>query len=221
MTAAALRRIVRPELRPDFLRHLEPQSFVLRGRVELAGQVPPHFCIRLNMPPQTRQQCRRHVAIAAARLNAEHVGGMRAGLQFPEGGIHLVTRGAERIGLRKFEAADEASRKADADDEGEQAAGRNTEQKPAPRTPPKPCGKTLNRLRRIHCEVPDAVMSSPSSQSENPIDLDNRFRVDRERQKNGTRPVDSSSVRFRTDPPVIAGYFAGRCGPLCAQGPSK
>lgn len=153
MTAAALGGVVRFQFRPDFLRELQAVTFILCGRVELTGHVTPDLGGGLNMPHQARQECRRHVAVAAACPNTELIRIMNATRVFLERRVHFVAGGAERIGFRIFEAGKEAAREANSDDESEQTADRYSEQEPALRAPPEPRGKPpVRRLRRIHCE---------------------------------------------------------------------
>src|SRR5450631_3025076 len=63
------------------------------------------------------------MAAAAARLNAEHVGVMRAPCVLLGGGVRVVPGPADRIGFNIFETADEAARKSDADDESNEPSG--------------------------------------------------------------------------------------------------
>ena len=71
MTAAAFGRVVRFQLLPNLLRELQAMTFILRRRVEFAQHMNPHFGVRLYVPRQPRYECRRYMAISAARLNAE------------------------------------------------------------------------------------------------------------------------------------------------------
>src|SRR6202034_444813 len=152
------------------LRQLQAVRLVFGGRVQFAPHVTPHFGVRLNVAPQARQERRRHMAIPAARLNAEYIGVMHALRELLEGLLHLVAGGAEPIGFSQFQGAKEAARKADADDKSNQPSGRNPKQEPALRPPPQPGGKTaVHRLRRIQFEPLDAAMSNLSSQSVGPI----------------------------------------------------
>jgi hypothetical protein len=70
--------------------------------------------------------------------------------------------GAELIGFRKFQTADEAARETDTDDKSNQPSGRYAEKEPTLRSPPEPCGKpSTRRLRRIHFEPLNMAMSYP------------------------------------------------------------
>jgi hypothetical protein len=57
------------------------------------------------------------VAVAAARLNAEYIGGVHAAPQLLIGLLHFVAGSTERIGFGHFQATEKTARKADAEDE--------------------------------------------------------------------------------------------------------
>jgi len=136
MTTAAFGGIIRLQFRPYFLRQLEAMSFILRRCIELPDRVSPHLGVRLNVPHQARHKCRRHVTIAAARLNTKRIRGMHAMRVFLEWSVHFVAGGAELVGFGIFQPGDEAPREAYAYDEGKQPTGRYAEQEPALRAPP-------------------------------------------------------------------------------------
>ena len=164
VATTALGGIILLEILPDLLRKFQPMSFVFGRRAEFKYQVAPHFSARLNVAYQARHQSGRDVALAAARLNTEHIGVMHAMPVLLEGLVHLVTGRAKGIGVSDFKSAEKGTRKPDADDESYQPAERYAEQEPTLRTPPKPCSKTpAHRLRRIHLESLNAAISNPSS----------------------------------------------------------
>jgi len=55
---------------PKFLCKLQSMSLVLRRRVELAAEVTVELGDGANVTPQTRQESRRHMTVAAARPDA-------------------------------------------------------------------------------------------------------------------------------------------------------
>ena len=159
MTAAALGRIVRLELSPDFLSELRAMRLIFRRRIELAPDVAPHLGVRLDVAPQAGEEFRRHVAVAAACLDAEGIGIVHAPRELLVWGAHLVTRGAKLVGLCKFEAAQKTAREHDARDERDQPSGRYAEQEPTLRATPQPGpNPATRRLWRIHVELSDVVM---------------------------------------------------------------
>jgi len=150
MTAAALGGVVRLQFRPDFLRQLQAMSFILRRRIELPGHVSPNLGVRLDVPHEPRQECRRHVTVAAAGLNTERIRVMRAMRIFLERCVHFVAGGAEFVGFGIFQTGDEATRETYSDQEGEQSTGGYAEQEPALRPPPEPLPEPpMRRLRGV------------------------------------------------------------------------
>lgn len=79
------------------------------------------------MPHQTGQKGWRHVAVGAARANAELIRVMHAMRQFLEWRIHFVAGSAERVRRGIFQGAEKAAGEAYTDEECEQPTGRYSE----------------------------------------------------------------------------------------------
>lgn len=96
MTAAALCGIIRFQILPDVLRHLESMSVVFGGRVEFRLQMTPRIpSPRFNVAHEGRHERGWNMAVGARCLNAEHIGVMLAMPVFLEWRVHLVARCAE------------------------------------------------------------------------------------------------------------------------------
>src|SRR5208282_632460 len=161
MTAATLGGVVGFQLLPYFLRELQPQRLILCGGIEFAPQVTPHLGRGLDVRPQAWKECGWYVAVAAARLNAEYIGGVHAARQLLIGLLHFVAGSTERIGFGHFQATEKTARKTDAEDEAQHPAGRYAEQEPTLRAPPQPSRNSpVSWRRHIHPKLVDTAMTT-------------------------------------------------------------
>ena len=99
------------------------------------------------------------MAVAATRLDSEHVGVMHALGVLLEGGTHFVAGRAERVGFGIFEAADKASCESDSEDERNEPSSRYSEEEPALGAPPKPCCDTLGLWRWLQRHHVDSIVA--------------------------------------------------------------
>jgi hypothetical protein len=149
MAAAALGGVIRLQFLPDLLRQLQPVGLVLRRCVELAAQVTPDLARTPGCgapadragTPAARGSCRSWPGCRLDSNNARCACTPGTACSF-RGRRCRSCRSPRTSGRRQ------SCRKADADDESQQSAGRYPQQEPALRPAPQPRRQApLSRLR--------------------------------------------------------------------------
>ena len=98
MAAAAAEGTVRGHLRPDAPGHLQAVRIEFRRRIDHARHVPHQVTRGENHVHHPGDKWFRHMAIGALRANARRIGEVDRVTIIVRHALHLVARGAERVG---------------------------------------------------------------------------------------------------------------------------
>ncbi len=98
MTAAAPQRIVRGHLPPDTPGHIQPVRIKLRWRIDHPCRVPDQVARGTDHVHDAGHKRLRHVAVGALCPHAGRIGEMDGVPVVVSHPLHLVARGAERVG---------------------------------------------------------------------------------------------------------------------------